>query len=177
MSDGAASDTSATMGTTKEIYDGANHMHADTTTANPAHRTAGDRCRALALLAGLALLGGCANANLAQSGTARFGSNVPFERITRNGWLEYKANIIGVREGTVSDNIRRVAIDVYSDQANTQRFSYRFEWFDAGGMPVSAPASTFTSVVMQPKQTVTLTSVAPSPAATDWRVTFLDEKH
>jgi uncharacterized protein YcfL len=120
---------------------------------------------------------GCNTANVAQSGTARFGSNVPFERMVSNGWLNYKANIVGVREGTVNENIRKVAIDVYSDQATLQRFSYRFEWFDASGLQVPNPTSAYTSVAIQPKETITLTSVAPSPAATDWRVTFLDQRN
>lgn len=131
---------------------------------------------ALALTAILASAG-CNTANVAQSGTARFGSNVPFERMVSNGWLNYKANIVGVREGTVNENIRKIAIDVYSDQATLQRFSYRFEWFDASGLLVPNPTSAYTSVAIQPKETITLTSVAPSPAATDWRVTFLDQKH
>jgi uncharacterized protein YcfL len=131
---------------------------------------------ALALTAILAS-SGCNTANVAQSGTARFGSNVPFERMVSNGWLNYKANIVGVREGTVNENIRKIAIDVYSDQATLQRFSYRFEWFDASGLLVPNPTSAYTSVAIQPKETITLTSVAPSPAATDWRVTFLDQKH
>jgi len=128
-------------------------------------------------LTGVFAAAGCSTANTAQSGSARFGSNVPFERIVRNGWLNYKANIVGVRESTVNENIRKIAIDVYSDQETLQRFSYRFEWFDASGVPLPSPTSAFTSVAIQPKQTVTLTSVAPSPAATDWRVTFLDQKH
>jgi len=127
------------------------------------------------------LLGGCNNANTTQSGFGRdqagFGSNVPYERIVLNSWLNYKANVVGVREATVNDNIKRVAVDVYSDQASMQRFSYRFEWFDGVGMPIADPTSALTSVTIQPKETITLTSVAPSPAATQWRLTFLDQKN
>jgi hypothetical protein len=31
-----------------------------------------------------------------------------------------------------------------------------------------------TSVTINPKETITLTAVAPSPVATQWRLTFLD---
>lgn len=136
------------------------------------------RCAALALaLAPMIALASCNTANTAQSGTAKFGSNVAFERIVTNGWLNYKANIVGVREGTVSDNVKKVAVDVYSDQANMQRFSYKFEWFDAGGLPIANPTGALTSVTIQPKETITLTSVAPAPNAAQWRLTFLDQKH
>lgn len=128
-----------------------------------------------------AVVSGCNNTNTTQSGFGRgqagFGSNVPYERIVLNSWLNYKANVVGVREGTVSDNIKKVAVDIYSDQANMQRFSYRFEWFDGVGMPTVDPTSALTSVTIQPKETITLTSVAPSPAATQWRLTFVDQQH
>jgi len=132
------------------------------------------------LLAIAALPGGCNNANITQSGSGRghagFGSNVPYERIVLNSWLDYKANVVGVREGTVNDNIKKVAVDVYSDQGSMQRFSYRFEWFDGVGMPIPDPSSGLTSVTIHPKETITLSSVAPTPSASQWRLTFLDQK-
>lgn len=137
------------------------------------------RAAATASIATAILLGGCNNANTTQSGSGRanagFGSNVPYERIVLNSWLNYKANVVGVREGTVSDNIKKIAVDVYSDQANMKRFSYRFEWFDGVGMPIADPSSGLTSVTIHPKETITLTSVAPTPTASQWRLTFLDQ--
>lgn len=128
------------------------------------------------ILAGTAL-SACNTANTTQSGSARFGSNVHYERIVSNCWLNYKANVVGVREGTVSDNLRKVAVDVYSDQATTQRFNYKFEWFDASGLPIASATTTMTSVTIEPRQTLTLTAVAPAPSATQWRLTFLDGKN
>lgn len=130
----------------------------------------------VAVLMGAALTA-CNTANTTQSGSARFGSNVHFDRIVSNCWLNYKANVVGVREGTVNDNIKQVAVDVYSDQATTQRFNYKFDWFDAGGLPIASATSTMTSITIEPKQTLTLTSVAPTPSASQWRLTFLDQKN
>jgi hypothetical protein len=73
----------------------------------------------------LALLPACNTANTTSAGSGSrsggdsrksLGSNVEYEQIITNGWLNYKANIVGVREGTVTDNLKRVAVDVYSDQ-------------------------------------------------------------
>ena len=94
-----------------------------------------------------------------------------------NGWLNYKANIVGVREGTVNENIRKVAIDVYSDQATLQRFSYRFEWFDASGMRMQGAGEAWQSRTIKPKETIQLTTVAPSPMATQWQLKLLDTNH
>ncbi|MEY3020828.1 MAG: hypothetical protein RIS86_24 [Planctomycetota bacterium] len=131
---------------------------------------------ALLALAAISSLPGCNTANTAVStGMLNPDGTVAYRQITTNGWLRYKANIVGVRESTVNGDIRRVAVDVYSDQLTTQRFSYRFEWSDADGMPVRSATASRTPVTIKPKETITITSVAPSPAATQWRLTFLDE--
>ena len=136
--------------------------------------------RALTILTAVAagtLSGGCNTANTTQSRPGPSGSNVAVDRVVSNCWLNYKANVVGVREGTVSDNLKKITVDVYSDQATTQRFSYRFDWFDAGGIAVPSATATMTGVTIEPRQTITLSGVAPTPAATEWRLTFIDQQH
>jgi len=130
------------------------------------------------LLAALATLaGGCNTANTVQPiDEKRVASDVAYRQIVTNGWLKYKANVASVRESVVNGDMKRVAVDVYSDQLTSQRFSYRFEWFDEAGMPVASATSSMTSVTIKPKETITLTSVSPAPAATQWRLTFLDQQ-
>ena len=136
-------------------------------------------CFALIGAAALACaLAGCNTANTTTaSGPANADGTVPFKQIVTNGWLNYKANIVSVREGTVNGDMKRVAVDVYSDQLTTQRFSYRFDWSDSAGMPVQSATASLTSVTIKPKETITLTSVAPSPQAIQWRLTFLDKQY
>jgi len=123
-------------------------------------------------------LAACNTANTTRPiGSANADGSVPFKQIVTNGWLNYKANIVGVHEGTVSGNLKRVAVDVYSDQLNSQQFSYRFDWTDESGLPVENPASSLTVVTIKPKETITITGVAPSPRATQWRLTFLDKQY
>jgi uncharacterized protein YcfL len=45
------------------------------------------------------------------------------------------------------------------------------------GMPVQSATASLTSVTIKPKETITLTSVAPSPQAVQWRLTFLDKQY
>jgi uncharacterized protein YcfL len=135
----------------------------------------------LSLLGAAALacaLAGCNTANTTTAtGAANADGTVPYKQIVTNGWLKYKANIVAVREGTVNGDMKRVAVDVYSDQLTTQRFSYRFDWSDAAGMPVQSATASLTSVTIKPKETITLTAVAPSPQAVQWRLTFLDAQY
>jgi uncharacterized protein YcfL len=146
-----------------------------------------DPTRVPRLLARLALpgaaalacaLAGCNTANTTTAtGPANADGTVPYKQIVTNGWLKYKANIVAVREGTVNGDMKRVAVDVYSDQLTTQRFSYRFDWSDASGMPAQSATASLTSVTIKPKETITLTAVAPSPQAVQWRLTFLDAQY
>lgn len=126
----------------------------------------------------LAVAGGCNTANTTMAtGPANADGTVPFKQIVTNGWLNYKANIVAVREGTVNGDMKRVVVEVYSDQLTTQRFSYRFDWSDSAGMPVQSATSSLMSVTIKPKETIPLTSVAPSPKAVQWRLTFLDAQY
>ena len=51
------------------------------------------------------------------------------------------------------------------------RFNYRFDWFDAQGLPVSTPTATMVSQTIEAGQILVLTSVAPTPTAKDFRLT------
>lgn len=160
-------------------------MLKNATMFNAARNAILTRAAMLICTVALALLPACNTANTTTAGSGSrsgsetpkgLGSNVEYEQIITNGWLNYKANIVGVREGTVTDNLKRVAVDVYSDQSALQRFSYKFEWFDASGMPVVNPTGSLISVSIHPKETITLSSVATSATATQWRLTFLDHQ-
>ena len=124
------------------------------------------------------MLVACNTANTVQpTGAARADGAVGYKQIVTNGWLNYKANIIAVHEGVVSGNLKRVAVDVYSDQLNSQQFSYRFDWTDDSGMPVANPAGSLTITTIKPKETITITGVAPAPRATQWKLTLLDKQY
>ena len=162
------------------------HTNTDTTNMTDTNMSLNRRPRTMtASLAATAVvcclsgvLAGCNTANTTMaSGPANADGTVPFKQIVTNGWLNYKANIVSVREGTVNGDMKRVAVDVYSDQLTTQKFSYRFDWSDATGMPVQSSTASLTSVTIKPKETITLTSVAPSPQAVQWRLTFLDKQY
>ncbi len=135
------------------------------------------RLLSTALLLAASAFSGCNTANTTTaSGSPNPDGTVPYKQIVTNGWLNYKANIVSVREGTVNGDMKRIAVDVYSDQLTSQRFSYRFDWYDVAGMPVPSSTASLTSVTIKPKETITLTAVAPSPTAVQWRLTFLDRQ-
>ncbi|MFM7134500.1 MAG: DUF1425 domain-containing protein [Planctomycetota bacterium] len=102
-------------------------------------------------IAAAAAATGCNTANTVQSAPWRSAGEAASKQIVTHGWLNSKANVASVREATVNGDMKRVAVDVYSDQLTTQRFGYRFEWFDDAGMPVASATSAMTSVTIKPK--------------------------
>jgi uncharacterized protein YcfL len=124
------------------------------------------------------LLVACNTSNTVVPASVGGGPGQPgFQQVITNGWLNYKANVTDVREDTVSGDMKRVQVAVYSDQLNSQNFSYRFEWFDANGMAVQGAGQAWQSRQIKPKETILLTSVAPSPRATQWQLKLLDTNH
>ena len=132
---------------------------------------------AVLILAALALAA-CNTSNTVVPASTGGGPGQPgFQQVLTNGWLNYKANVTDVREDFVSGDMKRVQVSVYSDQLNSQNFSYRFEWFDASGMRVQGAGEAWQSRQIKPKETIQLVSVAPSPRATQWQLKLLDTNH
>lgn len=122
-------------------------------------------------------LAACSTVNTTTAaGPANPDGTVPFTQVITNGWLNAKTNIVKIRESTVNGDMKRVAVEVYNDRVTTQRFSYRFDWADAAGMPVRSATESIKSITIQAKETIPITTVAPSPQAVQWRLTFYDSK-
>ncbi len=130
------------------------------------HATATSACLAACVLVG------CKNVN-----TVNSTDNGGFQQIVTNGWLQYKANVVAVHEGLVNGDMKKVAVDIYSDQSTQQNFSYRFEWFDGNGMPIRSATQITTGISIHPKETITVTSVAPSANAARWTLKLYDTQH
>jgi uncharacterized protein YcfL len=95
------------------------------------------------------------------------------KRIATSGWIEEGTHVVAVREGKVQGDMTKVAVDVTGDTGGTRRFGYRFEWYDAAGMPTGTPTTATTTVAIKPRETITLTSVAPSATASQWRLVLV----
>lgn len=134
-------------------------------------------CSGRAILSTIAICSACALSGCQNTNTIKSTDQGGFQQIVTNGWLQYKANVVGVHEGTVNGDMKKVAVDIYSDQSTQQNFSYRFEWFDANGMPIPSATQVTTGVAIRPKDTMTVTSVAPSAAAARWTLKLYDTKH
>lgn len=116
-------------------------------------------------------LAGCAsNPSAVPSSGSSAHSNHP--QIDVAGWLHDRDPIVAIEEGVVQGDMKRIAVDLVGDPKRSRTFGYRFEWFDAAGMPTGPAKTALTVVRIRSNERMTLTSIAPTPAAVRWKLTF-----
>lgn len=64
----------------------------------------------------------------------------------------------------------RIQAEVQNYSVSPQKFHYKYEWFDKDGMIISSPLSAWKSVVILGHESLSLSEVAPTPDAVDFRL-------
>lgn len=82
--------------------------------------------------------------------------------LARNLEVEY------LNQAFIGD-LRTVQATVRNTSGRSIQFQYRWEWHDVDGMHISSPASTWVVRTLKPGESTSLTSVAPTPRAADFR--------
>ena len=114
------------------------------------------------LSAGISGLSGCRNT----SGTLvktdhQTGSSMIIEE---NGRLAHRIDVIRTSYDEVN-GLKRVHIELASNRNRRLRVDYRICWFDANGMEIDPQTKPYRNLILEGRDTVTVTGVANSPAA------------
>lgn len=96
------------------------------------------------------------------------------KRVITDDTLKRKVSIVGMNEGITPGGFLQVQIEVLNQKNSMQAFSYRFEWFDMNGMLVDTPTSVWIPRQIEGQETLTITAVAPTTTAKDFRVKFME---
>ncbi|NUN22891.1 MAG: YcfL family protein, partial [Candidatus Jettenia caeni] len=64
--------------------------------------------------------------------------------------------------------------ELLNQKNSLQEFSYNFEWFDMNGMLINSPASVWIPRHIEGREALTITAVAPTTMAKDFRVKFIE---
>ena len=96
------------------------------------------------------------------------------KRVITDSTLNKKVSIVGMNEGMTPGGFLQVQIEVLNRKNSMQTFSYRFEWFDMSGMLVDTPTSVWIPRQIEGQETLTITAVAPTTTAKDFRVKFME---
>ncbi|NLF99590.1 MAG: YcfL family protein [Lentisphaerae bacterium] len=116
---------------------------------------------AVLLTAALAALTGCVEtAGTTVTTDHMTGSSLVMEDSTR---LRDQIQILKVNYDEVN-GLKRVHITLQSSKHRRLRLNYRIAWFDANGMEVDAATKTYRNLILEGRDTVTVTGLANSPA-------------
>jgi len=116
---------------------------------------------AVALAAGLAALTGCVEtAGTTVTTDHLTGSTMVLEDSTR---LRDQVQVLQVNYDEVND-CKRVHITLQSTKHRRLRMQYRISWFDSNGMEIDPSNKTYRTLLIEGRDTVTVTGVANSPA-------------
>lgn len=118
-------------------------------------------CGAALLTAALAALTGCVEtAGTTVTTDHMTGSSLVMEDSTR---LRDQIQMLKVNYDEVN-GLKRVHITLQSSKHRRLRLNYRIAWFDANGMEVDAATKTYRNLILEGRDTVTVTGLANSPA-------------
>jgi len=126
--------------------------------------------------AGLLALAGCKTSVNSVENAQKTGQRqmVTDQRVVTDRGLAKKVSIVGVNQVTMPGGFLKVQIELLNTTRSPQRFSYRFEWFDANGMLISSPAAPAFPDQIDGGEDKFITGLAPIPASKDFRVKFIE---
>jgi len=127
------------------------------------------------VLMGAAAISSCASVNTVERETPVGTRHVIADkRVITDESLENKVNIIGVNDATTPGGLLQIQVEVLNDRSSMQEFNYRVEWFDMNGMAINTPTSVWIPRQIEGKESLTITAIAPTPTAKDFRIKFME---
>ncbi len=89
--------------------------------------------------------------------------------IEENGRLAHRLDVVRTTYDEVN-GLKRVHIELASNRSKRVRVDYRICWFDANGMELDPQTKTYRNLIVEGRDTVTVTGVANSAAAVSSKV-------
>jgi uncharacterized protein YcfL len=96
------------------------------------------------------------------------------KRVITDTGLYGRVRILGVNIATGPAGFLKIQVEVQNLTSNPQSFTYRIEWFDEYGMIINLPTMVAIPRSLEGKETASITAMAPTDRAKDFRIKFLD---
>jgi len=96
-------------------------------------------------------------------------------RVITDSSLAKKVSFVGLNQSMTPGGLLKVQLELLNRKGSLQRFSYRFEWFDANGMQITEVASPTVPDQIEGGESKFISAVAPNPACKDFRVKFIED--
>ena len=128
---------------------------------------------ALAVTALALLFGGCQNVNTYENAESHATPNyVADKRVITDNTLAGAVRVVSINQATVSGNLLKIQATVENLSSKARTFNYKFEWIDQDGMAVNSPNEVWKALALQGRETSTISTVAISPKAVDFKLKF-----
>jgi uncharacterized protein YcfL len=95
------------------------------------------------------------------------------KRVVIDPALDHVIHIVGITSTTGPAGYLKIQLNVQNLTDAPKQFNYRIEWFDRDGLDLPLAASASLPWMLLSHETSFLAATAPTPAAKDFRVTFL----
>jgi uncharacterized protein YcfL len=119
------------------------------------------------------LLSGCQNVNTYERAESQATPTyIADKRVVTDNTLAGKLRVVSINQATVSGNLLKIQATVENLSNSARTFNYKFEWIDQDGMAVNSPNEVWKALPMQGRETTTISTVAVSPKAVDFRLKF-----
>ena len=87
--------------------------------------------------------------------------------------LEGLIRVVKVNPATRVDGYLKIQVVVQNGSDAPRRFSYSIDWLDGNGAVMPLAGNGFLEWMLLAHETSSITALAPTPAAMDFRITFL----
>lgn len=119
------------------------------------------------------LLTGCQNVNTYENAESRATPNyVADKRVITDNTLAGAVRVVSINQATVSGNLLKIQATVENLKSSPRTVNYKFEWFDQDGMAVNSPNEVWKALPLQGRESTTISTVAISPKAVDFKLKF-----
>jgi uncharacterized protein YcfL len=96
------------------------------------------------------------------------------QRVVTDTGLNKNVSVVGLNTAMTPGGLLKVQAELLNRSRSLQRFSYRFEWFDASGMQIDTVMTAVIADQIEGGESKFISAVAPTPAAKDFRLKLLE---
>lgn len=128
------------------------------------------RLVSMVCLAAVLAAAGCGTVNTTSTRTEPATDSIATRTQINDLFNQIFLHVRDVRMFPAKSGVLQAQIDVANDGFETRGFSYLVTWLDASGNTLPGPSSTWKTARVAAGGSITITSVAPGPEATDFSI-------
>lgn len=96
------------------------------------------------------------------------------KNVTTDASLGRRVKVLGVNTATGPGGFMKIQLEVQNTTRRRHAFTYRVEWFDESGIIINSPTTVATPRSIEGQETLSITAMAPTDRAKDFRIKLLE---